>query len=389
MTERRPLPVRDRATIEELPVLGAGSAVVARTSRGVGRRSRVAAALAATLVAGAVAVAVAKPWGEGPQRQAGPAISFGPPTSEPTPEPGRTFAGPDAGLPSLSPTPFSAELFPADYAREAISPGLATHAEVWGIGTGAWFTWSRVPWTWWTAVAPTRVGASDGSGTGAGGAGSGGSSSGVGTGGVLGPGGIGTIGIGGSAPLVGRPVDCATATKLPAGLFVAVTAPSGLAAGSPISIGSVDASGNLDWLDIDQVTTPADRGVAYLLRRLAGRWPDGPYRILLERDGEALSLDVCLFSLTPASAMARSLPVGDVPSALLRYAGIEPRIYGPAPLPSIRPGAGSAPGTDGSSDGTSGVTSGTLGQLWGGRVPYRTEVSSPLPSPRPSASTAP
>lgn len=284
LPSRAPSETRDRVGRDR----AAGFAVAPRTLARR-RRSRILPVLLALALLG-VGLAVAKPWGEVAPRVPGAVIEFrSPGLPDATLAPGQTFAGPDAGLPTAAPTPYSADLFPADYDVEPVSPGLVTNAGRWGLGTGGWWSWSRTPWSWWQPAVP----ASDGTAVG--------------------------------------PVDCGSTTRLPAGLFIAITAPGLVAARSEASVVAVDDVGVERPIDVFSVSTPADRGNRFFVRESDDRWPVGSYRVRLDGSGGTDLLEICLFTVERTSSTGNELfPLGAVPRALREWAARNDSGVGPA-----------------------------------------------------------
>lgn len=250
-------------------------AIGPRRGRGPGRIG-----LVAGLVVAIVALAVWKPWG-GTALRPTTAIDFDLPGSSVSLAPGQTLAGPDAGLPTDPPAPIG-EQFPADYALEPVAPMIASHAGEWGLGSGAWWDWSRVPWSWWSPSLPSGAAAGDGAAR----------------------------------------IDCLTATRLPVGLFVAITAPRGALEATAVSIAQVDDAGRTSPVRTIRVTTPADRGMVYLLRADLERWATTAYRLTLGGADGPRTMEVCLFEMPPRSdpSQPEIFPVGAVPPPLLAWA---------------------------------------------------------------------
>lgn len=223
-------------------------------------RSRRAPLLVLLLVAG-IGLLLAKPWaGEESRLAVGPS---------PMPTPSATEALPVAGDgPVSSPAgpPFGGVRPIIEEGGEPFASALLVRAGEWGVASGGWWPSGGEPWTYWTDAVAIREGTA-----------------------------------------VDRTPACGQRTDLPAGRFVAITAPSLLAASGAIEVipfGPTGRAGSVPELRI--VRRLADRGTVFLLRRDGAAWRPGGYRFVVTTPAGPVSLDACLAAGGPSFAFTET-----------------------------------------------------------------------------------
>lgn len=225
--------------------------------------------LAAVVAVLGVSLAVAKPW-------AAPT-----PDTPADPAPSVAVSSPAPGSPSVEPSATATELPPQ--AGVPIARGLVAYAGTWGIGTGGWWEGERIPWTSWTSSVDLYEGLDAGGGE-------------------------------------RRPPSCERLVELPVGRFVAISAPSRLAADSPITATRYLPDGGAESIpDLVSISRPADEGIAYLFLNDGSVWPAGAHRFVVRTPAGPVSLDACLRE-GPTSPDLGDAPV---PSGILDTGGVE------------------------------------------------------------------
>lgn len=267
-------------TVEELPPERRGGYEVAprRIGDDGGRgRGTLLRRLAALVTVVALALVVAKPWA----------------TEEPLPtetDPSAEAAAPTPSLPAEAlfsdPAPSApAASIPPLQRSEAglpIARALVGYGATWGVGTGGWWVGDTAPWTTWTSSVNLFEGVADGPR---------------------------------SAPACDRLIE------LPVGRFVAVGAPSGLAADSPITATRYLPDGSAVAIpDLVSISRPADEGIAYLFLNDGATWPAGPHRFVVATPAGPVTLDACL-TVSGAAVMREQAAI---PGGILDTGGLEP-----------------------------------------------------------------
>lgn len=240
-------------TFEELepldrPVRDEGYEVApASVGRGGGRRLPLVAGIAAVLVV----LAVAKPWGDdGSARDARIADASPGPAPSATVDP--LVEGPGISVPRPAPP----ETMTILRINGPIARALVAVGDRWGIATGGWVVGGSSPWTEWTDEVALFEGPND--------------------------------------PRRPGPV-CLEGLGLVSGRFLAVTAPSGLAAGSAIEAVPYDADGiPVRAPSVYRISRPVDQGVSYIFRADGRPWPPGAYRLVVPTPAGPVTLDACI-----------------------------------------------------------------------------------------------
>ncbi|MFM2106024.1 MAG: hypothetical protein RL338_1056 [Chloroflexota bacterium] len=261
-------------TFEELepldrPVRDEGYEVAPATvGRGGGRRIPIVAGVAAVLVV----LAVAKPWGDG---TTGPDGRLADASSPAAPSPS---VDPLVEAPGISvPRPAPPETITILRINGPIAAALTPVSDRWGLATGGWIRGETSPWTEWTDEVALFEGPDDGRRPG--------------------------------------PV-CLEGGGLPSGRFLAVTAPSGLAAASAIEVLPYDADGVPgDPPSLYRISRPVDEGVAYLFRADGRPWSPGAYRLVVPTPVGPVTLDGCIAAATPGAGLPE-LGVVPLPDAI-------------------------------------------------------------------------